>query len=173
MYVHTYSFKSYCSIVILHLANDDFAAADEANKQFCAATPAFERSDEGGIAIEFLSAFENLSSEALENAKKENQLKFLEPQVYHIAKNLKLSGISLQPRKPQAENVSTQLAQSKHKLLFDNMNEVDDDGCDENGVPVRREVDLTGADDDLTGAPPPQRHTAQEEDDIFDGEDLT
>jgi tetratricopeptide (TPR) repeat protein len=179
-------YKAYLSIIILHLANDDFASADDANSNFISKNPGFSRSEEGDVAAQLLSVFQNFSTEDLERAKKDSKLKFLDPQVFNVVKSLKITGDvkSLAARQRQVPT-NSELA-NKKKTLFgeeDSGGAEDlEDGFDENGVPIKRDIDLTGADEeDLTGATQPaksdttneQQPPAEEHNDIFDEEDLT
>jgi tetratricopeptide (TPR) repeat protein len=94
--------KAYLSIVILHLALDDYAEADTCHHLFVEQTPEYASTDESYIATGLLHAFENHDAKGLEEALNNNKLKFLENEVAKLAKKIKLGSITQTTRAPSA-----------------------------------------------------------------------
>lgn len=83
--------KCYLSIIILHLARDDFVAANQQFMEFTA-TDEFPKSDEFAVAQQLLDAFEENNVDSLENAKKNYCLTHLNLAISRLSKELKVTG---------------------------------------------------------------------------------
>jgi len=84
-------FKTYLSILVLHLIRDDFVAAEKAYQEFLI-FPGYLHSPESVVAGELLDAFEKRNGEALKTCLSKQVFTFLDNQVVKLAKTLKITG---------------------------------------------------------------------------------
>jgi tetratricopeptide (TPR) repeat protein len=84
--------KAYLSIVILHLALDDWVQADSCHNTFIEQSPDYGSTDEQYIASGLLHAYEKMDPNALQDVLNNNKLKFLENEIAKLAKRLKITG---------------------------------------------------------------------------------
>jgi len=85
-------FKSWLSILILHLSRDDYAAAEKAFQDY-AITSGFVTSSEGRAAAELMDAYEKRNNEALKKCVAKQVFTFLDNEVAKIAKKLTVNGL--------------------------------------------------------------------------------
>lgn len=124
--------KTCTSIILICLKMDDYVRADEYHKKFQSEHNSYGTSKESDISEDFLDAFERMDSTALETAKQNHHLKYLEATVYKMVSKLTLSGgieLSSQTRKPRQPKPVD--AKKKSLLSHDENSEEDSDSGDE------------------------------------------
>src|SRR3989338_1376146 len=105
--------KAMLAIIILHLKNDDPVAAEDALNRFTndSGPAGFSMNDEGDVAINFVSAFQNRDDSLLEQARLSSTVKFLEGPVSKIAMTLSLNPLLddlNEKKKSQSSSQATQ-----------------------------------------------------------------
>nr|CAG4709608.1 unnamed protein product [Naegleria fowleri] len=152
--------KTCTSIVLICLMMDDYVRADEFHKKFSNEESDYLSSPECDISIEFLEAFDRMDENLLEKAKTNNQLKYLEREVYKLAMKLKISanmrgsaGVSLRP--------STR-TNTKKNILLDDDEKVESEE-EQDGEEISKDIDRLIVKD----------HSDEENEDPFDPDDLT
>jgi tetratricopeptide (TPR) repeat protein len=82
--------RTQLSIIILHLGNEDFAAADAAYNDMVQ-NQEFSSRDEWYVATDLMFAYENGSQEALDKVKTSSALQAVETCIMRVAKDLKIT----------------------------------------------------------------------------------
>ena len=104
--------KTMLSMIILHLKMDDQVAAEDLLNKFTneiGSQAQFSQCDEGDLAIQFLSAFQNRDEQLLANTRQNSLLKYLEGPFAKIAMNLTLNPL-FEDSKLSASNKKTTTA---------------------------------------------------------------
>ena len=140
--------KTMLSIIVLHLRNDDPVAAENALTRFTNESGAanFSNSDEGDLAVSFVSAFQNRDERLLEATRQNSLLRYLEGPFAKIAMTLSLNPLfdtipqvkKEKPKKtstPNAPGEGTSLANSKKNIATKKaaLFAVDDEDEEEDG----------------------------------------
>jgi len=102
-------FKSWLSILIIHLSRDDYAAAEKSFQDYVC-TAGFATSAEGRSAAEILDAFEKRNQEALKKALSKQVFTFLDNEVAKLAKKLTVTGVPASPSTNQKDEDLNSLA---------------------------------------------------------------
>jgi tetratricopeptide (TPR) repeat protein len=129
--------KAYLSVVILHLALDDYAEADTQHNKFQEQTQDYGMTDEAYIASNLLQAFANHDAQALEEALKNNKLKFLENEIAKLVKRLKIGTVTNVATKAPS---SAKVKQTKQKAAL--LGDSDEEESEEEPEPEPSEPDM-------------------------------
>ncbi|KAG2375006.1 hypothetical protein C9374_010380 [Naegleria lovaniensis] len=145
--------KTMLSIIVLYLRNDDPVAAENALTRFTNESGAanFSNSDEGDLAVSFVSAFQNRDEKLLESTRQNSLLKYLEGPFAKIAMTLSLNPLfdttpqvkKEKPKKistPNAPGEGTAMANSKKNIASKKASlfAVDDDEEEDDGDNKKR-----------------------------------
>lgn len=80
------------SVLLIHLHQDDFVAADRAYNNFISTKPAFAGASEARLAAELLEAYENKNPDALAACLKKQTFNFLDNHFVRMARGLTTEG---------------------------------------------------------------------------------
>eukprot|EP01121_Diplochlamys_sp_Union-15-3_P008951 TRINITY_DN2409_c0_g1_i5.p1 TRINITY_DN2409_c0_g1~~TRINITY_DN2409_c0_g1_i5.p1 ORF type:complete len:180 (+),score=35.83 TRINITY_DN2409_c0_g1_i5:129-668(+) len=99
------AWKSHLSIVIIHLAQNDYVAADK-YYQSALSKHDFIRSDESKIGNDILEAFESGDEEMINKLKSKQVILLLENEVARLVKNFSFSGTKKKKQTPKSIDYS-------------------------------------------------------------------
>lgn len=154
--------KCYLSVVILHLKMGDWPAADEAHHTFVEKHPEYTQTEEGNLAQQMLDAFEQYNEELLQRALQSNKLKFINPQIFKVARTLTITGdASNSDRKPRQRR-REETDESRRELFKSDEDEKEHEPDSNEG---KKEREDGGASD--------QEHDDDNEERVFDPYDFT
>jgi tetratricopeptide (TPR) repeat protein len=141
--------KACVSIIIIHLARNDYVAADKAYNSFLL-VQGFAGSPLARAAMGLLDAFEHSSPEALQACLAKQNFSLLDNQVVKLAKSLRVAGDYGQRSRPQESNSIT--------LTSTSLSETDEDGLHNSQVPKEKGKEKVDTEDH------PQQQGEEEED---------
>ncbi|KAG2381878.1 hypothetical protein C9374_005670 [Naegleria lovaniensis] len=147
--------KSCTTIILICLAMDDYVRAEEFQKRFSNEESDYLSSPEYDISNDFLEAFERMDQNLLENAKTNNQLKYLEREVYKMASKMKITS-NLATLGASSTRSANRVNEKKNMLLADEIIEEDDED-------ISKDMDRLIV----------NNNSDNENDDPFDPDDLT
>eukprot|EP01012_Entosiphon_sulcatum_P029636 TRINITY_DN36208_c0_g1_i1.p1 TRINITY_DN36208_c0_g1~~TRINITY_DN36208_c0_g1_i1.p1 ORF type:complete len:309 (+),score=74.65 TRINITY_DN36208_c0_g1_i1:56-982(+) len=84
--------RSFLELIVIHLAMDDYVAADKAYQEASSDTESFRGSDEGSVALDLCSAYDQRDPEQLVEVQKNQILNFLATEVAKLARKLRVTG---------------------------------------------------------------------------------
>eukprot|EP00055_Hartaetosiga_balthica_P011945 m.56142 g.56142 ORF g.56142 m.56142 type:complete len:403 (+) comp7786_c0_seq1:19-1227(+) len=91
----TFVYQSVLSLIVVHLSEEDFVAADKAHQYACSTFSGFGSSTEGMLSIRLLQAFEDNDDSELNEIKRNQTFSFLLADVSSLAKTLQLSDMGV------------------------------------------------------------------------------